>query len=118
MPLFSRLDVWQKAHTMVLEVYQLTSSFPDAERYGIVSQLRRAAFSVPANIAEGQRRNSPKDFAHFLDVALGSLAEVQYFALLSRDLQYMTDESYAQLSLQMDEIERMLTAFVATLRTK
>jgi four helix bundle protein len=117
-PLFDRLDVWKKAHVWVLNIYRFSSDFPGAERFGLTSQLRRAAASVPANLAEGQRRNSPADFAHFIDIAAGSLAEAQYFALLAHDLKYLSDEHYGMLSEDADQIEKMLTALARTLRRR
>ena len=83
---FNDLKVWQRSHALVLEVYRRTASFPDGERFGLISQLRRAAVSVPTNIAEGSKRQRSQDYARFLNIAEGSLAEVEYLLLLSRDL--------------------------------
>lgn len=89
---FNDLKVWQRSHALVLEVYRLTATFPDGERFGLISQLRRAAVSVPTNIAEG------------------SLAEVEYLLLLSRDLGYLAPEANTALQAQVEEIARMLYA--------
>src|SRR4051812_40360413 len=88
---YTDLKVWHRAHLVVLRVYELTASFPAAERFGLVSQLRRATSSVAANIAEGSRRNSAGDFARHLDIAQGSAGEADYFLLLACDLRYATE---------------------------
>jgi len=84
------LKVWQKVHQLVLEVYRVTTSFPKAEIYGVTSQLRRAASSIPANIVEGQSRQTTKEYLQFLYNARGSLEEVRYSLLLSHDLNFLT----------------------------
>lgn len=86
---FKELEVWQKAHRLVLEIYRVTSSFPKEERFGIVSQLRRAAYSIPANIAEGFGPRSTKELLQCLAIANGSSEEVRHFILLSSDLNFL-----------------------------
>ena len=108
------LKVWQRAHAVVLKLYRLSNSFPSDERYGLTSQLRRAAMSVPANIAEGSKRRTKADFAHFLNIAEGSLAETDYLLLLSTDLGYLAADVTSPMLTEIDEIGRMLY----TLRTK
>ncbi len=108
---FRDLKIWEKSHKLVLAVYQLTQSFPAEEKYGLVSQLRRSASSIPANIVEGHARNSRKDFAHFLIVAKGSLEETKYFLILAKDLGYLSADIFEKLDLQCSEIGRMLYAF-------
>lgn len=90
---FTDLIVWQKAHAFVLAVYRLTGRFPPDERFGLTSQLRRAAVSIPANIAEGFRRTGQLDKARFLNIAQGSLEECRYYLILARDLGYAGDRS-------------------------
>ena len=107
---FNDLKVWQRSHALVLEVYRRTASFPDGERFGLISQLRRAAVSVPTNIAEGSKRQRSQDYARFLNIAEGSLAEVEYLLLLSRDLDYLTPEVNQTLQGEAEEIARMLHA--------
>jgi len=107
---FTELKVWQRSHALVLEIYRLTASFPDAERFGLISQLRRAAVSVPANIAEGSKRTSRKDYARHLNIAEGSLAELQYLVILSRDLALITAERNKAILDEAEEIARMLHA--------
>jgi len=85
---FTDLAIWRLAHEITIEIYRLTVSFPAEERYGLTSQLRRASSSVPANIAEGSKRKTRGDYARFLNIGEGSLAETEYFLILSRDLGY------------------------------
>ena len=107
---FRELKVWQRSHALVLELYRVTEAFPSQERFGIVSQLRRAAVSVPTNIAEGSRRLTPKDYARFLNLAEASLAETEYLLLLSRDLGYVAGDLTEPLVAEASEISRMLYA--------
>lgn len=105
---YSDLKVWQRAHHLVLRVYAITATFPADERFGLISQLRRAMVSVAANIAEGSRRATPGDFARHLDIAHGSAGEANYLLLLARDLTYATDEQVAPLRDELDQIGAML----------
>jgi four helix bundle protein len=105
---FTDLKVWQRSHALVLQVYRLTKGFPTEEKYGIVSQLRRAAISVPTNIAEGSKREGNQDYARFLNIAEGSLVETEYLLLLSRDLQYLAPEAVAPLLREIEGVARML----------
>lgn len=107
---FTELRVWEQSHTLVLEVYRLTASFPSHERFGLVSQLRRAALSVPTNIAEGAKRTSRRDYSRFLNVAEGSLAETQYLLRVSRDLGYAAEERVRELISHTSVAARMLHA--------
>lgn len=111
---FTDLKVWQRSHRLVLEIYRLTTEFPPEERFGIVSQIRRAAVSVPTNIAEGSKRTRNRDYARFLNIAEGSLAEVEYLLLLSKDLGFVREPHSTSMLSEVDEIARMLHA----LRTK
>jgi four helix bundle protein len=113
---FRDLKVWHKAHAVTLDVYAVTEAFPAAERYGLTSQMRRAAASVPSNIAEGCVRSSDPDFARFLHVALGSASELEYFALLARDLKMLPAIDYERLLVNIQEVKRMLTALIAKLK--
>jgi four helix bundle protein len=113
---FRDLKVWSKAHAVALHVYSITEKFPATERFGITSQMRRAATSVPANIAEGCVRSSDADFARFLHVALGSASEVEYFALLARDLKLLPGTAYERVLSDIQEVKRMLTALIARLK--
>ena len=105
---FQDLIVWQKAHQFVLAVYPYSSQFPRVETYGLVSQLRRAAVSIPANIAEGFQRRSRAEKARFLNIAHSSLEECRYYLILSRDLGYGDSE---ELRIQLEEVSRLLHAY-------
>ncbi|NBC67300.1 MAG: four helix bundle protein [Bacteroidetes bacterium] len=107
---FRNLSVWGKSHKLTLNVYKSTASFPKEELYGLVSQIRRSASSVPSNIAEGCGRNTQSQLAHFLNIALGSASELEYQLLLARDLDFVTEQIFKELTSQVIEIKRMLTS--------
>jgi four helix bundle protein len=95
---FRKLVVWQKSHQLTLDIYKITRAYPKEELYGLTSQTRRAAASIPTNIAEGCGRNGGADLARFLDIALGSACELDYHFLLARDLDFFTNADYGRLS--------------------
>ena len=105
---FRNLRVWNLAHALALAVYRSTAGFPRSERFGLVAQMRRAAVSVPANIAESCGRRTRRDEARFLHVALGSASELEAELLLARDLQYLGDEDARQLASDTADVKRML----------
>ena len=109
---FQDLVVWQKAHQFVLGVYALTAVFPKQETYGLSLQMRRAAVSVPANIAEGFRRRGKAEKARFMNIAEGSVEECRYFLILVRDLGYGDTERLASL---LEEVSRLLNAYTAAI---
>ena len=113
---FRDLLVWQKAHQLVLVVYRATAGFPPEERFGLTSQLRRAAVSVPANIAEGCGRQGDNEFARFLGYAAGSASEVEYHLLLSRDLGLVDPQTHRELESRTTEVKRMLAALIGKVR--
>jgi four helix bundle protein len=113
---FRDLKVWAKAHHATLAVYRVSETFPASERYGITSQMRRAASAIPANIAEGCGRGSDADFARFLQIALGSASELEYFLLLARDLQFLSSPSHDEIARDTQEIKRMLASLIGRLR--
>lgn len=106
---FKKLTVWLKAHKLVLETYMITNKFPNSETFTLTSQMRRAAISVAANIAEGSKRKTVKDRRHFLMMAETSLEEIKYYFLLSYDLKYITREQGETLTQKAREIGRMIT---------
>jgi len=118
MKTFRDLRVWQHAHDLVLQVYRLTQTFPNHELYGLSSQLRRAAVSVPANIVEGFTRKGNKDFSRFLNVAQGSLEETKYFLLLAKDLDYLPSASFDKLQAQADTVGKMLHGLMTKVSAK
>jgi four helix bundle protein len=112
---YRNLEVWKYSHHLVLEVYRATKAYPKDEVYGLTSQTRRAASSIPANIAEGCGRNSDGDFRRFLQIALGSAMELDYHLLLARDLGYIDEQIQAGLADRIDRVRRMLGAFIKRL---
>ena len=106
---FKKLGVWLKAHKLVLEVYKITKNFPKDEVYCLTSQIRRAAVSIAANIAEASKRNTNKDKFHFYIIAQGSLEEVKYYFLLAYNLNYIDRQVGAELTEKAREVGRMLT---------
>ena len=115
---FKELRVWQKAHALTLEIYQATKSFPRDEIYGLISQMRRAAVSVGANIAEGCGRRSDGELTRFLQIARGSASELEYHLLLARDLKLLANDAYQSFEKQLIEVQRMLTSLVAAVAEK
>jgi four helix bundle protein len=107
--------VWQKSHQLVLAVYRATVAFPKDELYGLTSQMRRAASSIPANIAEGCGRGGPVELGRFLRIAMGSASELEYHLLLCRDLELLSDAAYQPLTAAVEETKRMLTAYLQRL---
>lgn len=110
------LPVWQTAHSLTLQVYKLSSKLPSAEQYGLVSQLRRAASSIPANITEGFYRKSIKELLQFLYVARGSLGETKYHLLLARDLDYITNKEYEEMLSGYDNAGKQLNGWINSLK--
>ncbi len=113
---FRKLLVWQKSHQLALDIYRTTGQFPKEELYGLTIQLRRASASVPTNIAEGCGRNTTPDFCRFLIISMGSASEVEYLLLLSKDLGYITDETYFTLNKELTETKRMMNTFIQKLK--
>lgn len=112
---FKDLIVWQKSHALVLKVYRVTERFPGIEQFGLVSQIRRSSSSIATNIVEGHKRKSRKEFLHFLNMAESSLEETKYHILLSKDLGYLKEESYNELSKICDEVGKLLYSFQRSL---
>jgi four helix bundle protein len=104
--------VFQKAHQFVLDVYRCTRDFPEFEKYGLSSQFQRAAVSIPANIAEGSKKISKADKLRFMNISQGSLEECRYYILLSKDLKYISEESYYSMTAEIEEVSKLLNAFV------
>ena len=115
---YTKLKVWEKAHGLTIAIYRMSKSFPREEMYGLTSQIRRAAASIPMNLAEGCGRRGPADKARFFEIAYGSASETEYQILLSHDIGYLPDEAYRKLSEDATEIKRMLAALIKKLRTE
>ena len=112
---FKDLKVWQKSYTLCLEIYKISVKFPKEERYGLTSQVRRAAVSVPSNIAEGYGRKTKADYCRALYIAYGSLCEVETQILLSGDLGFLPEDLMANILENLSEVERMLKALIKSL---
>ena len=110
---FEELVVWQKSHQFALEIYKLTQSFPQHELFGLVSQIRRCAVSIPANIAEGFKRRGKADKLRFFNISQGSLEEARYYLILANDLGYADTK---RLKTNLDEISRMLDAYMKSIK--
>jgi len=113
---FKDLEIWNQNRTLCTYIYAITSTFPDAERFGLTNQLRRASVSIPSNIAEGASRSSGKDFSRFLEIAIGSAYEVETQLLISSDLGFIDEEKLQRITLQLDSIIRMISRFRSTLK--
>ncbi|MDP6180320.1 MAG: four helix bundle protein, partial [Desulfatiglandales bacterium] len=112
---FKQLKVWQKAYELVLEVYKISKIFPKDELYGLLSQIRRAAVSVLANIAEGYERKHRKEYLQFLHIAKGSLGEVETFLHLAKDLRYLSEEKFLLIEQKRKETARLLRGLIRSL---
>ena len=110
---FEDVDIWKKAHQFVVDVYKMTEAFPKHELFGLTSQLRRAAVSVPANFAEGFRKVTKPDKVRFYGIALSSLEECRYYVRLSKDLHYAET---GQLRINLEEISKMLTRYISKIK--
>jgi four helix bundle protein len=110
------LDVWQKAHALTLKLYRLTESFPRSEMFGLTSQIRRAAGSVGANLAEGCGRWGEAELARFVQIAMGSASELQNHLRLARDLDFVNSGEYQNVLKDVTSVRQMLTAFLQALR--
>lgn len=114
---YKDLKVWGKSHVFTLKVYEITKLFPKEEIYSLTNQIRRSASSIPANIAEGCGKNSQLELAHFLNIALGSANESEYFLILSKDLFYLDQDNFNLLYKLINEIKSMLIALISKIRT-
>ena len=113
---FRGLRVWQKSHQLALEVYRATAGFPKEEWYGLRSQIRRCSYSIPSNIAEGCGRGTDAEFGRFLQIAMGSASELEYFLLLVHDLAMLAPEIHKRLESEVNEVRRMLNSFLQTVK--
>ena len=113
---YKKLEIWKKSREFCSALYAATAKFPMEEKYGLTNQLRRASVSIPSNIAEGCGRNSQMEFAHFLNIAMGSANESEYHLILSKDLLFLKEEDYSTLFTLINEIKGMLIALIAKVR--
>ena len=110
------LVVWQKGIELTIGIYKLTSNFPESEKFGLTNQLRRAAVSIPSNIAEGHARKSDKEFGRFLRIALGSCAEIDTQIIIAKELEYIPKDIAAGLSARAVEIQKMIYGLIRSLQ--
>jgi len=109
---FRDLSIWSKSHSLALKIYSTTKTFPKDELFTLVSQMRRSSSSIPTNIAEGCGRLSNPDFKRFLSMASGSLSQLEYQLILSKDLSYISESAFKELELDLIEIKKMIHSFI------
>lgn len=113
---YREIKAWQRSHALTLAIYESTKRFPKDEMFGLTSQMRRAAASIPANIAEGCGRDGEAELKRFLSIALGSACELDYFIQLATDLGYLSSDQSGQLASEILEIRRMIGGFIQKLK--
>lgn len=113
---FKSLIVWQKSVSLVTEIYHLTEKYPKHEIFGLTSQIRRASFSIPSNIAEGHSRRSSNDYIQFLKIARGSLAELETQILISKNLNFISENQYVEFETKSIEIAKMLNSLITSIQ--
>jgi four helix bundle protein len=109
------LDVFRLSHSLTLEIYRITKSFPEEEKFGLISQMRKAAYSIPMNLMEGAHRLSSKEYRQFIGIARGSAGEIKYQLLLVRDLDYISENEYSDLTPKYERVSQMLTKLAKSL---
>jgi len=114
---FKKLKVWQRSHQLALDVYKSTEKFPKSEQYGLMSQMRRSAVSIPSNIAEGCGKEGQAEFARYLRIAMGSANELEYQLILSHDLNYISKDIFETLSDEVNQLKKMLVVLVKKIVT-
>ena len=113
---YKDLDIWKLSRKFCVSIYMITSKFPDSEKFGLISQLRRASVSVPSNISEGCSRKSNKDFSRFLEIAIGSCYEIETQLLISNDLNFLNNEDLEYLQNDLNRIIQMTSKFKSNLK--
>lgn len=113
---FKDLEIWKRSRKFCSSIYEVTSKFPDSEKFGLANQLRRASISIPSNISEGSSRHSNKDFSRFLQMSIGSAYEIETQLLIAFDLQFISDKELNHLTSEIDEIIKMTSKFKSTLK--
>ena len=112
---FKKLDIWTKSMELVTKIYSITNSFPNQERFGLTSQIQRAAVSIPANIAEGSAKSSNKDFARFLEMSIGSSFELETELIIALNLKYIDSVVFTNIETKINEIQKMINGFKQSL---
>lgn len=114
---YRKLVVWGKAHRLTVDVYRMTAKFPRSQQYSLIDQMQRSAVSIPANIAEGCGRGGTVELARFMRIAQGSASELSYYLILASDLGFVAESSGSELGSRLDEVRRMLSAYLRTLKS-
>ncbi len=109
---YRKYDVWKLGHKITLKIYDVIKTFPNEEQFGIISQMRRAAYSIPSNISEGCGRESDAEFKRFLTISRGLASELEYFTFLAKDLGYLNETSYIQLNDEVNKVKRSLNNLI------
>jgi four helix bundle protein len=112
------LKIWEKSHELVIDVYEASGDMPSDEKFGLISQIRRAAYSIPVNIVEGHSRKSSKEYLKFLYISRGSLEELRYLILLCRDLRFLDEVRYAKIHKKTEEISKMINSLIKSIVKK
>ena len=115
---YEKLNVWVKSIDFVKEMYKITKRFPKNEEYGLISQIKRAAISIPANNAEGAARNTKKEFINFLYISLGSLSELETLIIISKELNFIVEEEFHEIQKYTNEINLMLNGLIKSLKSE
>ena len=115
---FRKLAVWEKSHQVVLKIYRIAADFPTDEKYGLARQMQRAASSIPTNIAEGCGHKSDPEFARYLQLAAASASELEYQLLLAKDLGYLEEDKYRDITAAVEELKKMLASFIRRVRAR
>lgn len=115
---FRNYKVWEESHNLVIDVYRITKEFPNNEIYSLVSQMRHSVISIPTNIAEGSGKESEKDFARYISIAIGSSSEIDYLIELSKDLNYIDKDEYKSLNKKISDIRKQLFGFYKKLKNQ
>lgn len=115
---FEKLEVWKNARYLVIDIYNVTSTFPDNEKFGVTNQIRRASTSITANIAEGMSRQTEKEKSRFINISFSSCIEVINFLIISNDLGFLDDINYERLRIKTESISKQLNALSKTLNQK
>lgn len=113
---FRNFKIWEISHQLTLKIYRITKQFPKEEIYALTSQIKRSSYSIPTNIAEGCGRGSNKEFAHFLQIAIGSAYELDYQILLAKDLDYINEEMYQELNKEISSLQKQIAALLKKVR--
>ncbi|MEZ4787158.1 four helix bundle protein [Flavobacterium haoranii] len=113
---FKELEIWKRSRLFCSSIYDITTQFPESEKFGLTNQLRRASVSIPSNIAEGSSRNSNKEFGRFLEIAIGSCYEIETQLLISLDLKFISSNNIEDLLVELNEIIKMIVRFKSILK--